>query len=438
MELLGTNDTNFLRGNTAMLTPEEKSTRQMVYGPLLAVSGSIIIIAATLAVQMKKGWPWCKACASCWGSLSKRCQGGQQPRYTRVASEKGPAKEALVPGQKFNADDDSSSSSEEGQRALLPATAEEEKEIDLRVLDAERGLRSTHEKFVRMRRMLLSALFVFYVSCSVGLPYLNASQASCINGFFWEDHMPFLFLFLVTKALELMVYVNDPTMEEARLEWFPFMKTFVPSFLGYIDAYTDATAIVITATCPAEGSELLAKWMIGFYILGVVVAQWMVALTMACGDETHACLMKLIHWDTCASCISLPPENKSAWVAVNLARTFLEDIPQAVLQSIFLLRIRPNPFMLVSVAIGVCSSMKGVVDATKRGVAAAAAFAQALEEVRAGAADEALPGSDPVGVPAANEAVVQEDDEESADEALPVKSPSPVPAAAAVLPGQAS
>ena len=179
-----------------------------------------------------------------------------------------------------------------------------------RVLRQEESLRHENARVVQCRHFLLCVLFVLYVTCSLGLPALHADEASCDNGLFWEDHIPFYILFVFTKLMELCFYATDPTIE-AQLDWKSFMLKFLPSTFAYIDAYSDATAIVITRTCPAEGAATLAQWMIIFYIVGVIVSQWLVSLSMACRDPTSSCLMKILHWDVCAA-LSCPQSREGS------------------------------------------------------------------------------------------------------------------------------
>jgi len=219
----------------------------------------------------------------------------------------------------------------------------------------------------------MGGLFVLYAGASVGIPLMKANHVSCRNGFFWEDHVPFAALTGFTKFVEIGIFWRDPTILKPDSFWLfvGFMMKFMLSVLGYVDGYTDATAITIAHSCDSTLAQTLSYWMAGTYLLGVVVGQWVVVACLAFSDPTHACFMKLIHMDALASCVSLPDEKaKKTWTIVNLARTFGEDIPQAIQQTLFLIYVKENYFMIVSVVVSLGSSMKAVYDALRRGMAA--------------------------------------------------------------------
>ena len=71
---------------------------------------------------------------------------------------------------------------------------------------------------------------------------------SCGDGFFWETHVPFLLVGVCTKAAEVVLYAFDPSVDGEVPIW-KFLFLFVPSFLGYLDAYQDATSIEIADAC---------------------------------------------------------------------------------------------------------------------------------------------------------------------------------------------
>mmetsp|Transcript_96631 Transcript_96631/g.259813 ORF Transcript_96631/g.259813 Transcript_96631/m.259813 type:complete len:266 (+) Transcript_96631:2-799(+) len=77
--------------------------------------------------------------------------------------------------------------------------------------------------------------------------------------------------------------------------------------------------------------------------------------------------------DALASGISLPDDSKKTWFIVNMARTFGEDIPQAFQQTLFLIYVKQNYFMIASVAVSVASSVKALHDAVNRGAIAVGA-----------------------------------------------------------------
>jgi len=229
----------------------------------------------------------------------------------------------------------------------------------------------SHEDWLWRRSLLLKALFLAYVGTSVGIPIINASHVSCEHGFFWEDHVPFFGLFLVTKFVELWLYTSDVTVH-GDLDCVTFMVKFLPSFLGYLDGYTDATAITIAHAC--HDNQIAQKLWISMactYAIGVIFSQWIVVAYMANKDPTQASLMKLIHFDALSSCISLPEESQTTWFVVNMVRTLGEDIPQAIQQSLFIIFIQNHPFMVLSVVVSVGSSVKAMVDAYNRTALAA-------------------------------------------------------------------
>lgn len=182
--------------------------------------------------------------------------------------------------------------------------------------------------------------------------------------------MQFLAVFMLTKLIELWFYATDETGTIAwEMTCFQFLQRFFPSFLGYLDGYSDATAVVIASTCHDSFAVQLSLWMCVTYIIGVVFLQWGVLLYLAIQDESQGCLMKLLHMDLLASCITLPPEHKETWKYLALARTFGEDLPQAFLQTLYLLKVKNNHFMILSVLMAVGSSLKAFYDASARRLA---------------------------------------------------------------------
>lgn len=104
--------------------------------------------------------------------------------------------------------------------------------------------------------------------------------------------------------------------------------------------------------------------------VGVVLLQWMVMLVLSLQDPSHACLLKLLHMDALASCVTLPSEQKWVWDMLAAFRTLGEDIPQAVLQTVYLVHVKRNFFMLLSVIMAVGASLKALHDARARALAA--------------------------------------------------------------------
>lgn len=81
--------------------------------------------------------------------------------------------------------------------------------------------------------------------------------------------------------------------------------------------------------------------------------------------------MKVLHMDALAACITLPPEAKTIWTSVNVVMTLGEDLPQAIQQSLFLMCVKENYFMLLSVGISIASSLRAMHEAMNRALAAA-------------------------------------------------------------------
>lgn len=193
--------------------------------------------------------------------------------------------------------------------------------------------------------------------------------------------MVFVAVFMTTKVAELWFYSNDDTIP-GQLSILGFMCKFVPSFFAYADGYTDATSITIARSCDDPLAQIISQGMLCSYVLGVVLFQWVVLGCWAQSDKSHACLMKLVHMDALASCVTIPPESRTPWIAVSVARTLGEDIPQAVLQSLFILYVKKNAFMMLSVFVSVCTSVKAIYDATSRALKASGANSKAKQQKR--------------------------------------------------------
>lgn len=234
----------------------------------------------------------------------------------------------------------------------------------------EDGTQQTNGAFVtKNRKYILGSLFVMYVSVSIGMPSFRARDASCSNGFFWEDHLPFAVVFLVTKVVELWMYSTDLSIP-GELGCWSFLSKFAPSLLGYADGYTDAVSVTIAFSCPDPEARRIAWGMLVTYALGVVVLQWGLVALCSLRDPSGACLMQVVHMDALAACVTLPSSVRWIWVIVNVARTIGEDIPQCILQALFIMRVQRNNFMLLSVGLSACSSLKAVHDAVSRGLKA--------------------------------------------------------------------
>lgn len=253
--------------------------------------------------------------------------------------------------------------------SILNEGAAEEAEVksvdQKKTLEYEMAQVRKHGRFLRGRFFLVIFLFAAYVSVSVGLPLAFAEHASCKNGFWWETHMVFFAVFLCTKVCELLLYSMDPTLV-GELDLLHFLFKFVSSFLGYADAYTDAVSAVIVHSCREPLAMELSWAMVATYAVGIILLQWVIIGVLAVRDPSHACLLKLIHMDVLASCITIPQEQRQVWNYIHIARTVGEDIPQAIIQTIFLVFVQENYIMIASVAFAVGSSCKAILDAISR------------------------------------------------------------------------
>lgn len=236
--------------------------------------------------------------------------------------------------------------------------------------------RRKFEAYLGRRWWILLALFIFMIGTAVGIPALHAHEATCNRGFFWETHAQFFGVFLVTKVVELWLCATDPTLELEDLSVIEFCIKFFPSFLGYADAYLDASGMAIAHSCDTPFSQHLALGMFVTYFMGVVVMQWALLVGPAARDPSQACLLKIVHMDLLASCVSLPEDQKWLWDRIHYFRTFGEDVPQALFQTLYLIYVKENFFMLASVVMGVLSSAKALHDAISRALVIVTAGAE--------------------------------------------------------------
>jgi len=109
-------------------------------------------------------------------------------------------------------------------------------------------LKAVFQKYSRRRQCISVCLLLVYIGACCGLPVLFQSHVSCQNGFLWEDHIPFLVTFVVTKVVELLLYLYDPTLD-GQLSLWKFMLVFVPSLFSFADGYQDSTSIQIATAC---------------------------------------------------------------------------------------------------------------------------------------------------------------------------------------------
>jgi len=338
-------------GTTADLRARQVGFRQVEFYTIMGICAGLLVLGATWATWQRRGFLRAGPLKICRGGIYLRgklyCASG----FGRKAASESAEPSLAVQGEYHpmpSQDKPTSAGDPEAQGWQ----------------EVETNLLKTHSKFLRLRRAVLLFLYLAYVGTSIGLPLRNASTASCSRGFFWETHMVFLALFMGTKLVELLFYVNDPTIV-GDLSFTTMLITFLPSSLGYMDGYTDATAVVIANSCPDQFSRNLATVMGITYVVGVVIGQWCIAGVWSIG-RSDACFMKVLHMDALAKCVSLPEEAKPVWNAIHLVRTFGEDLPQAVLQTLFLIYVKENYFMLISVCIGVLSSLKALYDAFTR------------------------------------------------------------------------
>ena len=161
------------------------------------------------------------------------------------------------------------------------------------------------------------------------------------------------------------------------------------SFMAYFDAYQDAVAAATAFSCPAPASQRLAPWMAGYYVLGVVVLQWGVVAALSWTDPTRSCWLKLLHMDSVCARLTLPPEFKKTWSLTQIARTVGEDIPQGITQTLYVVTVTKNPFMILSICCAVGSSLLAAKDALMRRLLASGGVQQ---QVLLQAADEHVGG----------------------------------------------
>jgi len=342
--------------NTARLSKAQLRSRSIGYtsffGGSIAVLGALGVVAVYKKNRILSIWHLQLAEGQLRWKGQPVCCHPHEYQTVRPSAQENQVVEALESGTR---------------EQLLQEELAEADPLVVKVLEKQALGLEANQTWLRKRTALLALLFGSYVATSIGIPLWNADKVSCANGFFWEDHIPFFCIFMVTKFTELALFVYDPTIQ-GELGLVDLMIKFVPSFMGYLDGYTDATAIVIARSCESQFAQNLALWMMATYLLGVIVGQWIVLACLATQDPTQACLMKLIHLDALSSCISLSGNSKNIWKIVNMVRTFGEDIPQAICQTLFIIYVKPNYFMILSVAVSVGSSLKALHDALHRGL----------------------------------------------------------------------
>merc|ERR1712125_237203 len=100
------------------------------------------------------------------------------------------------------------------------------------------------------------------------------------------------------------------------------------------------------------------------FTVGVVILQWIgLGILGIAWDSSLAVLAKLIHMDALALCISVPEPLLWMMHLVSAVRTLGEDVPQAGQQLVFVIYVKENLFMIVSIIVSVICSFKAVWDA---------------------------------------------------------------------------
>merc|ERR1719482_215306 len=100
----------------------------------------------------------------------------------------------------------------------------------------------------------------------------------------------------------------------------------------------DSTSIAVAASCADQYpfAMTLSYTMTFSYSFGVVLLQWVIVLIWAVRDPSQASLSKLLHMDALASCLVVPEDQQRTWYYTCMARTFGEDLPQAIQQMLYL------------------------------------------------------------------------------------------------------
>ncbi|CAE7467608.1 warA, partial [Symbiodinium necroappetens] len=228
--------------STAALDNESLSTRRNLYGAIIFGScGSLVFgfICALKYAQAKKSVPKAGAAnkiAEDGSGQRSFAGGGAGYEYQQLEEAAQEVHEGL--GQEEIED-------------MLEQLSPEEREARLNAWALARAekLRSDNAGFYVLRKTVLVALMILYVAGSTGIPALHRGEASCSQGFFWETHMQFLAIVLVTKLAELALMASDDMVAWDKVHLVDMLIKFLPSFLGFLDGYTDANAIVIAAAC---------------------------------------------------------------------------------------------------------------------------------------------------------------------------------------------
>lgn len=370
---------------TEALSGRQVWQRKVRFASCIA-AGVLLLFLAVGAATAYKGrkleMPWirCKGCA--WPPItverltlvdwsapvqdvawSVEASGAESMQYKSVPAEE-PAERGITTG-----------SAVEGESAqkVASGTADQHQAVQRTTLKANMAT-----IWKARRKRVLAALFVSYVGICAGYPFAKKDEVSCQHGYFWETHIPFLAMFFITKMAELYFYTFDPSIDGMLPTW-KFFLLFVASFSSYVDGYQDSMSIQIVAACgevddPIVNSAVarMLSWSMALtFGVGVVLLQWVVVGYFALAhEESLAILAKLVHMDALAACISVPDEKMWMWHAVSAIRTFGEDIPQGLQQTIFITKVRVNRFMLASIVFSVLCSLKALYEACMRAASA--------------------------------------------------------------------
>jgi len=258
----------------------------------------------------------------------------------------------------------------QSQVKTLVLSAEEKKElIEMQLAETSKKQDSV-SLLQRLKIPVSIGLYSIYIFLCIGLPVLTSEAVSCNNGYPWELHMPFFHFFILVKMWELYLLAFDSTLLGV-LTLPQFIFTFGSSFLGFADGYSDACSTIVAYKC---GSTLWS-YMAIVYFIGVILLQWVaMGIISLCLDSSRACFYKMMHMDALATCCTLRPTDTKAllaWKMVNWFRCLGEDLPQSFLQTLFVLHVKRNYLMIISIAIGACTSMLAVYNAAKRAAEAA-------------------------------------------------------------------
>lgn len=97
---------------------------------------------------------------------------------------------------------------------------------------------------------------------------------SCDAGFFWETHLIFLGLLLLTKITEIVLFETDPTLTGEIESHLHLLSEVFPVILRLCECvFRIASALPLPS---ALSRSYRTDRLLVFYILGVVILQWAV------------------------------------------------------------------------------------------------------------------------------------------------------------------